>query len=145
MVWLRWEGPAPKTLVLLNELGARNSDGPHDASSVNSSIGSPDASVTPGLIRSRHASLSLSDSRPLRDETLADSLFSIIPGLRSWAPARTLAARERRWLSRGTLTRPNLSAEQGWAIHEEVRFDGSSQGAGDRPRRASDPPSAGVP
>ncbi len=145
MVWLRWKGPVPKTLVLVDAphpndpgeaLGTRATTSPTEPT---------DASVNPDLIKSRHASLSLSDSRSLRDESLADSLLSIIPGLRSWAPARTLAARERRWLSRGTPTRPNRAAEQGWAIHEEVRFDGSSPSAGDRPRQASDPPSAGVP
>lgn len=145
MVWLCWEGPVPKTLVLVDAphpndpgetLGTRATTSPTEPT---------DASVNPNLIKSRHASLSLSDSRSLRDESLADSLLSIIPGLRSWAPARTLAARERRWLSRGTLTRPNRTAEQGWAIHEEVRFDCSSPSAGDRPRQASDPPSAGVP
>ncbi|MFO0836253.1 MAG: hypothetical protein U0638_14880 [Phycisphaerales bacterium] len=145
MVWLCWEGPVPKTLVLLNEPAASDSDDPHDAGSANKSTESTDSSVTPGLIKSRHASLSLSNSRSLRDESLADSLLSIIPGLRSWAPARTLAAHERRWLSRGTLTRPDHSAEQGWAIHEEVRFDGSSPRAGENPHQTSDPPSAGVP
>lgn len=145
MVWLRWEGPVPKTLVLVNAHDADNPSESLGTRTAASPAASTDASVRSGLISSRHASLSLSDSRSLRDESLADSLLSIIPGLRAWAPARTLAARERRWLSRGTLTRPNHLAEQGWAIHEEVRFDGSSPSAGDIPRRANDPPNAGVP
>jgi hypothetical protein len=145
MVWLRWEGPVPRTLVLLNSQDASDPSEAPASRMTTSPAESADPSVSLGLIKSRHASLTLSDSRTLRDESLADSLLSIIPGLRSWAPARTLAARERRWLSRGTLTRPLAAPEQGWAIHEEVRFDGSSPSSGDRPRRASDPRIAGDP
>lgn len=145
MVWLRWEGPVPKTLVLLNAQDTSHLGEAAGTRTATSQAESAAASVGPGLIRFQDASLSLADSRSLRDESLADSLVSIIPGLRAWAPARTLAARERRWISRGTLTRPPAAPEQGWAIHEEVRFDGSSPGEDHRPRKASDPRGAGVP
>lgn len=150
MVWLRWEGPMPKTLVLFNEPEAnakfkQDLSNPANGDAAARSADASLAGVRPGLITAHDATLSLADSRSLRDESLADSLVSIIPGLRAWTPARMLAARERRWLSRGTLTRPNAAPEHGWAIHEEVRFDGSSPDSGDVTRRANDPRRAGAP
>lgn len=150
LVWLRWEGPMPKTLVLFNERGANAAfkqglSNPENAGTAARSADANPAGVRPGLITARDATLSLADSRSLRDESLADSLVSIIPGLRTWTPARTLAARELRWLSRGTLTRPNAAPEDGWAIHEEVRFDGSPPGSAVLPDQANDPRRAGAP
>ncbi len=144
MVWLRWDGPVQRTLVLLNAQDANHHGEEIGTRTTTSQAESTAASVGPGLIRFQGASLSLTDSRPLRDESLADSLLSIIPGLRAWAPARTLAARERRWLSRGTLIRPLAAPEQGWAVHEEIRFDGSSPDEDDRARQAGDPRGTGV-
>ncbi len=145
MVWLRWEGPMPKTLVLLSDAGPIVGSNAADSNEDVISTGASNTCVLPGLITANNATLSFSDSRSLRDESLADSLVSIIPGLRTWTPARTLAAREHRWLSRGTLTRPHAAPEHGWAIHEEVRFDGSSPDSGDLTRRANDPRRAGAP
>lgn len=145
MVWLRWEGPVPRSLVLLND---PEPNGAGSAAGSGAGIHSTDANtagVLPRLVRADDSTLSISQSHLLRDESLADSLVSIIPGLRTWTPARTLAAHERRWLSRGTLTRPNAAPEHGWAIHEEIRFDGSSPESAVLPSRANDPRRAGAP
>lgn len=129
MVWLRWEGPEPRTLVLIDEGGVAGAACGADV----------DGCVGAGVVRGEGTSLVLSRVRTLRDESLGDSLVSVIPGLRLWTPARMLAARERRWLSVGTLTRGDGGKEQGWAIHEEVRFDGSRADAAGEPAGAGGP------
>ncbi len=67
------------------------------------------ASVTPNLIKSRHASLSLSDSRSLRDESLADSLLSTATYL--WTVANPIYDRAPGHYVHGTVV--NVTTDSG--------------------------------
>jgi hypothetical protein len=104
MVWIEWRGPEPRSIVLTN--GELSSTPLVD-----------DRSIT-----ARGARTSLSDARTLRDAPLGTSLLADVPGLRNWASAAMLQARETKWLSRACIERTGTPTEEGWAIHEVVRF-----------------------
>ncbi len=104
VVWIRWVGPHPLSLVLV--------DGrPADT-----------GRVEPNAVETAEASLTLEERRTIRDGRLGPTVLRTVPGLRRVAPETIRDAHERKWLSRGVLRRPGAGSVSGWAIHEQVSF-----------------------
>jgi hypothetical protein len=103
VVWIRWEGPAPLTLILVN--GVEQADGVVEAHG----------------LRVGGRTLAFSESRVLRDGTLRNNLF----GRSRWPawvfPQSGLSVLERKCISHGTL-RGEGADETGWVVHELVTW-----------------------
>jgi hypothetical protein len=99
LTWIEWRGAHPLRLALL--------DGkPADL-----------ASASEEQVDAGGSSLSLSAAAVLRSGRIARTALSGIPGLARTFPLGILGLEETKWRSRGT-----LGADQGWAIHEVVRW-----------------------
>jgi len=107
LVWIRWEGAQPLTLVL------------RDGAEV---LG---CSVAPGRVGGDGWELSLDRSTVLRDGPLGRTVLDGIPGLDRLAPAAMLGTTETKWLSRARMSRLGQEPVEGWAIHELVRMGGA--------------------
>lgn len=103
VVWIRWEGAIPLTLVLVN------------------GIERTDVMVEADGLRSGDLRIAFSERRVLRDGTLRENLF----GRRKWPvwvfPQAGLNVVERKYISRGTM-RTAGAHESGWAMHELVTW-----------------------
>lgn len=104
LVWIRWEGPRPLAICLMNGQGK---DHPH---------------IDRDGIAVEGASLRFLERRVIRDATLHESLF----GRARWPfmvfPGSALAIHEQKFLSRAVLASANGVTEEGWALHEIVRW-----------------------
>lgn len=107
LAWVRWDGAHPLTLVVKDGYAT-----------------SPEV-IDDDRVCAGGSALTLTSTRTLRDASIGDTLLSIIPGVRSWAPARMLASCETRFLSRGVRIEADGTRDEGWAIHEVVRFVGA--------------------
>lgn len=102
VVWIRWIGAEPKTVVMHN---GRVVDG---------------AEVEEGRVGWQDGGATLERRGTIRSGRLGATVLTW-PGIRSLVPRRVLAVRESKWLSRGRLD----GGGAGWAIHETVCLDGS--------------------
>ncbi len=104
LVWIDWRGSVPGTWVFANDVERRR------ATIAQNSVELPDDGLA----------LAFDDGRVLRSGPLADtalhSLRAVVALLPRWRDAR-----ETKWLSRGTLTDPNVTSA-GWVVHEVVRW-----------------------
>jgi hypothetical protein len=66
--------------------------------------------------------LTLDRGLVLRHGTLGSSVLNAVPGIDRIAPARIFLTEECKWRSRALLTRPGGETEEGWSIHEVVRW-----------------------
>lgn len=108
VVWIRWIGAHPLTLVALNGVEV------------------PDAVVEDNAVRAAGTGVALEPGRVLRQGPLLTSALRGAPGLSSWAPASILGAHETKRLSPCSISLarhpPGTSPRPGWAIHESVLF-----------------------
>lgn len=104
LVWIDWRGAHPLNLSFHN--GAR--------------VGH--ASLTDNELAAGEVSLALDCGTVLREGALVETALNMIPGIDRLFPFRILGAHERKWLSRGVLTKPAAGPGTGWAIHEVVRW-----------------------
>jgi len=101
MVWIDWQGPAPRSWAVLN---GRDLVAP---------------AVTDDSVVAEGSRLVVSDRQPLRSRVLAD-LIRGIPGLTPLMPKSILALRETRWLGHGLLTRDGQPPVPGRSLSEYV-------------------------
>ena len=66
--------------------------------------------------------LRFESAAPLREGRLGATALAAIPGVHSLFPAGILNVRERKWLSRASLTRQGGTASAGMAVHEVVEW-----------------------
>jgi hypothetical protein len=103
VVWIEWRGPHPMTAVYVNNVKVEN------------------AVVSEFALTWDGGSLELNSPACLRSGPLVKTALSSIPGVRSLFPAPVLNTHECKWRSFGKLTLHN-TIQEGWAIHELVRF-----------------------
>lgn len=104
VVWIDWRGEHPLTLIVRDgiEVAGRVED-----LAVHTSAGEELTFRRDGMIRSGR---------------LGATVLASIPGLRSLLPEAILGTQEDKWVGRGVLRSADGSTEEGWAIHETVRF-----------------------
>ncbi len=100
-VWIEWRGPHPVTFVACDGRQAGM------------------ATVSDARISFDGRSLILDDRQVIREAPLGETLDEV-PFLRTLVPRRLTATQETKWRSRGTLH--GTETDQGWCIHEVVRF-----------------------
>lgn len=102
LVWIRWEGPHPLLVLILNGEEVNGGSVAHD-----------------GVDANGHH-LRFAEKRVLRDGTLRRNIF----GNARWPgflfPWRVLNMHEQKFVSRGELALPDGSTDHGWALHEIV-------------------------
>ncbi len=103
VVWIDWQGAEAQTRVYADALPA----------------GEP--VVGDDEIEADGQRLRFADRRVLHERTLGD-LLGPVAVLLAGMPRRWLALEDRKWLSRGVLTGPAGTQDQGWAIHERIVF-----------------------
>jgi hypothetical protein len=106
LVWIRWDGPRPLTLVVHN--GQTHSEGSLDESGVS--------------IPGGRGALDLTERRVLRDSDLGRATFPDQAWLRRLIPPKLRDVQETKWLSRARWRRPGLPDVKGWAVHERVQW-----------------------
>ena len=108
VVWIRWLGPHPLTLVAVDGVEV------------------PDAVVETDTVRAGGTSVTLGAGRVLRDAPLVTAALRGAPELSVWAPASILGAHETKRLSPCSIVRagdpPHAAPRRGWAVHESVLF-----------------------
>ncbi len=106
LVWIEWRGGHPLTLILL------------DGTPVPGVVEDHGVQVRDGL------RLEISGRSVIRSGRLCATVLGSIPVLRSMVPDAILSTQEDKWISRGMLRDIGGIDEEGWAIHEIVRFGG---------------------
>jgi len=104
LVWIDWRGSMHRTWVFANEVERRS------ARIAQNSVELPGD----GLV------LAFEDGRVLRTGRLASTALRSLRAVVALLP-RWWAARETKWLSRGTFSDPNVTST-GWVLHEVVRW-----------------------
>lgn len=104
LVWIEWRGEHPLTLVLL------------DGCAVQGVVEDDGVRVEGG------PRLEIRDSNVIRSGELGATVLGSIPVLRSAVPDVIMNTHECKWIGRGVLTGAAGETEEGWAIHEVVRF-----------------------
>jgi hypothetical protein len=104
LVWIRWEGLLPLTLVVHN--GAMHSEAVLDERGLS----------LPG----GQGALHLSEGRVLRDSDVGRATFPDQAWLRRLIPRKLREVQETKWLSRARWCRPGQPDVEGWALHERV-------------------------
>lgn len=104
LVWIEWRGPRPLRLILAS--GRFLSEGRIDERGVECET----------------ARLTLGESRPIRADAVADSLFGRWRSLTRLLPEGVGGWREEKWVSRARLETTAGEITSGWAIHERVRM-----------------------
>jgi hypothetical protein len=108
IVWIEWQGEYPRVDVFYNGVAASDA------------YVSDDEIVFGDGMR-----LELVCKQTIREGRIGSTLFSGIPLLAKILPLKMLRTYECKWRSRGVLRSGSSILNQGWAIHEVVRFDGS--------------------
>ena len=103
LVWIDWQGPAPRTDVYM--------DGQPQAP----------ARVADDRVQAGKAVLVLAERRTLYSRSLGSALAGLGPIL-SMLPSSWRAVDDTKWIRRAHLDVPGTPAEEGWCIHEQVRF-----------------------
>ena len=106
IVWMDFRGPQPETLVF------RDGQLCKDAFVTDCGISLEGESIT----------LSLEETRVLREGALVSTALSVIPGVNKLLPAKMLNTHECKWRSRGILRDAQSVLSTGWAIHEVVKW-----------------------
>ena len=104
IIWIRWIGPVPKTIVYHN---SRRFD---------------HVEIASDKIVFGEFTLDLRNSISMRTGTLFANVFSRFPSLAKLFPKSILQLQENKWLSNGTLYRNSTVIAFGKAIHEVVRW-----------------------
>ncbi len=104
LVWIRWDGPRPLTVVVHN--GEMHSEASLDEHGLR----------FPG----EQGALHVSEGRVLRDADLGRAAFPDQAWLRRLIPRRLRCVQETKWLSRARWCQPGLPNVEGWAVHERV-------------------------
>jgi len=102
VVWIDWRGSHPQRLVVVDGnpvAGELEDSGP----------------------RGGGARVLLHEPRVLRSGRIGETVLSAVPGLDRLVPGRILGLEETKWRSRGTV-QIGCCEEEGWAIHELVRW-----------------------
>jgi hypothetical protein len=102
ILWIKWSGPIPRSLVYFN--GKRITD----------------AEISEKIVKFDEYELVLTDSKALRRGSLLSTVFLNFPSLIKLFPRSTMAIRENRWLSQGTLVHNNQQIETTKVIHHFV-------------------------
>ena len=102
LVWIEWQGSHPQRVVLL------------DGRPVPGEL--EEEGLRAGASRAR-----LREPRVIRSGRIGEIVLAVAPALEQIVPGRVLGLAETKWLSRGAL-RVGSSEEEGWAIHELVRW-----------------------
>ena len=104
IVWIRWEGPEPLRIVLVDskELAATRID--------------------EEVVAGDFGELDLEGRRELRSGGLGKTLFAHLPSIVGRVARRMRSWDETKWVTRTRLARPDGQTRSGWAIHEVVRF-----------------------
>ncbi|RFP63523.1 hypothetical protein D0N36_19020 [Hymenobacter lapidiphilus] len=106
LVWIRWDGPAPRHLIFYN--GQRHAN---------------TGQITDDEITLPHHRLLLAQPHPLRTGAVGSTVFGRFPAFRQLLPARILRLRETKWLSQATfLTEAGVALATGPAVHELVEW-----------------------
>jgi hypothetical protein len=106
LIWIDWRGPNPQCLVFQNGILMN------------------DCSINDMLItvNNGECTLLLEDRKILRDGPLVLTALSDTHGLEKVLPESMLQAHERKWRSKGLLSKNYSPAESGWVIHENVKL-----------------------
>jgi len=105
LVWIDWDGDSTCRAVFLNgrpAIAVRIDDGEVELADGTRAI------FDRGLV--------------VRSGSLGRTVLGAIPGLRRAAPARIFQVDECKWRSRTTVSGPDGASEEGWSIHEVVRW-----------------------
>lgn len=104
IVWIRWIGPVPKTIIFHN--GERITN----------------AEIQQQRLTFGNFMLELKDSIPMRKGSLMKTVFSRFPSVAKLFPKTILQLQENKWCSGGELFRSNKKVASGKAIHEVVEW-----------------------
>jgi hypothetical protein len=104
LVWIRWEGPLPLTLVVHN--GAIHSEAALDERGLS----------LPG----GQGALRFNERRLLRDSDVGRATFPDQAWPRRLIPRSLREVQETKWLSRARWCHPGQPDVEGWALHERV-------------------------
>jgi hypothetical protein len=104
LVWIRWDGPRPLTIVIHND--AMHSDASLDEGRVSMPGG--------------YGALDLTERRILRDSDVGFAAFPDQAWLRRLIPPKLRDVHETKWLSRARWCQRGLPDVEGWAVHERV-------------------------
>lgn len=116
-VWIRWEGPEPLSLVVI--------DG----------IERPALRIEPRAVAWEGGSIEIDPEATLRDAPIGGRILSTLPGIGRFAPTAILAAHETKWLGRARWSPPGAADHGSFAIHEVVRFHPRAPGRAPRASR----------
>lgn len=109
LVWIEWQGEFQRAIAYRNGVPVtplRIDDG--------------------GLALADGLFVRLDRGCVLRDGALGTTALAAIPGIERIAPARMLAARERKWRSRALISGGREPEQRTWAIHEVVKWPEAS-------------------
>jgi hypothetical protein len=104
LMWIRWEGPLPLTMVAHN--GAIHSEASMDERGLSFAGG--------------QGALDLGEGRVLRDSSVGRATFPDQAWLRRLIPRKLREVQETKWLSRARWRQPGQPDVEGWALHERV-------------------------
>jgi hypothetical protein len=107
IVWIEWKGNSAFKLIIHNGVEVANGQ-----------VTSSRVDLTAGL------ALVLDEFVLLREGSLRETYLESLPLLRPMIPAGVANTFERKWLSRGRLSRGDVTVSSGWVIHERVQFHG---------------------
>jgi hypothetical protein len=105
LIWIDWQGRFATRIVFLNGqrvLAETLDDG--------------------GLLLDNGVRISLDCAHVVRQGSLGSTVFAAVPGLDRIAPARMFLVDECKWKSRARMQAPGGAAEDGWCIHEVVKW-----------------------
>jgi len=105
IVWIEWKGNCAFKLIIHNGIEIANGQ-----------VTSSRIDLTAGL------ALLLNESVLLRKGSLGETYLASLPLLRPMVPAGVANIFERKWLSRGRLSRGDVCVSSGWVVHERVQF-----------------------
>jgi hypothetical protein len=106
LVWIRWDGPRPLTIVMHN--GSMHAEALLDERGVS----------IPGV----GGALDLTERRVLRDSDVGRATFPGQAWVRRLIPPELRDVHETKWLSRARWCCPGLPDVEGWAVHERVQW-----------------------
>jgi hypothetical protein len=105
LIWIDWIGGAASRNVYLNGLPVSTEE-----------IGDD------GLALADGRRLILDRGLVFRSGALGSTVFNAVPGLDRIAPVRMFRVEETKWRSRSIFSVPGEPADEGWSIHEVVRW-----------------------
>ena len=104
VVWLSWEGPQPLTLVLRDGVPVEP------------------ATVSEGGVVAGNLEIEITGVTELRSGRITSTALKPLRALARLVPLRTLGLEETKWRGRGVLRRGGAVVDEGFTIHEVVRW-----------------------